>query len=283
MYFPPGFDLERAIELAELVIQAYAQFDAFGREAPWKLTGGYALVRELTYVPTSKATIARGQFLGFESRRFHLSGDRERRGVPIGFVAERNRDLFIIFRGTLTAGEWIRNFNIDLVPYFLPGHGQVHRGFLQTYLPFQDAIMESVQSRGSRRAVLVGGHSLGGALATLAVPDLERKLPGGAPLFYSFGSPRVGDNGFVQGFNKLLRGKSFRVVNTSDIVGSIPFPAPIVGVLGGYFSHVDTPVDFTVQHDDLEKNHDMQTYVSVLRASRGRKGIFGTLSRGPVR
>ena len=283
MYFPPGFNVERAIELAELVIQAYAQFDAFLKDVPWKPTGGYTLVRVLTYVPTSKATIARGQFLSFESRGFHLSGDRERRGVPMGFVAERNRDLFIIFRGTLTAGEWIRNFNIDLVPYLLPGYGQVHRGFLQTYMLFQDAIMESVESRGSRRAVLVGGHSLGGALSTLAVPDLARKLTGGAPLFYSFGSPRVGDNGFVQSFNRHLRGRSFRVVNTSDIVGSIPFPAPIVGVLGGYFSHVDTPVDFTVQHDDLEKNHDMQTYLSALRASCGRKGILGALSRMPAR
>ena len=67
-------------------------------------------------------------------------------------------------------------------------------------------------------------------------------------------------------------------VNTSDIVGSIPLPAPIAGVLGGYFSHVDTPVDFTVQHDDLEKNHDMATYLSALKASREQKGLFGRLT-----
>src|ERR1700690_3591530 len=108
MYFPAGFDIERAIELAALVTQAYAQFDAFRKEAPWSLTGGYSLVKELTYVPTAKIAIGRGSFLRLESRGFHLSGERARRGVPIGFVAERNRDMFFIFRGTLTTAEWIR-------------------------------------------------------------------------------------------------------------------------------------------------------------------------------
>jgi triacylglycerol lipase len=279
MYFPPGFEIERAIELATLVTQAYAQFDAFRREAPWNLTGEYSLVKELTYVPLARIAMGRGSFLSLESRGFHLSGERARRGVPIGFVAERNRDLFLILRGTFTASEWIRNLNIDLVPYPLPEHGRVHRGFLQSYILFQDAIIESVEKGGHNRTVFVGGHSLGGAISTLAVPEIARRFPDRVPRFYSFGSPRVGDNDFVQSFNRGCLGRSFRVVNTSDIVGSIPLPAPIAGVLGGYFSHVDTPVDFTVQHDDLEKNHDMATYVSALQASREQKGLFRRLRR----
>jgi hypothetical protein len=279
MYFPPGFEIERAIELAELVTQAYAQFDAFRKEAPWNLAGEYSLVTELTYIPTARIAMGRAGFLSLESRGFHLSGERAVRGVPIGFVAERHRDLFLVFRGTLTASEWIRSFNMDLVPYLLADHGRVHKGFLQSYMLFQDAIIESVEKGGHNRTVLVGGHSQGGALSTLAVPEIGRRFPDRVLRFYSFGSPRVGDNDFVQGFNRGCLGRSFRVVNTSDIVGSIPLPAPIAGVLGGYFSHVDTPVDFTVQLDDLEKNHDMATYLAALKASRGQKGLFGRLRR----
>jgi triacylglycerol lipase len=279
MYFPPGFDLERAIELAELVTQAYAQFDAFRKEESWSLRGGYSLLKEFTYIPFARIATGRGSFLGLESRGFHFSGERARRGVPIGFVAERNRDLFLVFRGTFTAREWIRNLTIDLVPYPLPEHGRVHRGFLQSYILFQNAIIDSVENGGHNRTVFLGGHSLGGAISTLAVPEMARRFPDRAPRCYSFGSPRVGDNDFVQGFNRGCLGRSFRVVNTSDIVGSIPLPAPIAGVLGGYFSHVDTPVDFTVQHDDLEKNHDMATYLSALQASREQNGLFGRLRR----
>jgi hypothetical protein len=39
MYFPKGFNLERAIALGELVDQAYTQFEAFQKGTPWKLPG----------------------------------------------------------------------------------------------------------------------------------------------------------------------------------------------------------------------------------------------------
>ena len=40
MYFPAGYDSDRAIELGELICQAYAQFEAFENERAWELTGG---------------------------------------------------------------------------------------------------------------------------------------------------------------------------------------------------------------------------------------------------
>ena len=71
--------------------------------------------------------------------------------------------------------------------------------------------------------------------------------------------------------------RSFRIANTCDIVTSIPLPAPIAGIVGGYFSHVDTPVDMTIQKDDLEQNHSMRTYLAALAETRGRKGLFGKI------
>jgi len=43
-------------------------------------------------------------------------------------------------------------------------------------------------------SVIVTGHSLGGAIATLAIQKLERILPSNVNItLISFGSPKVGD------------------------------------------------------------------------------------------
>ncbi|PNG99177.1 Lipase, partial [Tetrabaena socialis] len=68
--------------------------------------------------------------------------------------------------------------------------------------------------------VLVTGHSLGGALATLAVHDLAKRMPTHAQQaisLYSYGAPRVGNEPFVGEFDRLVR-NTWRVTNTNDIV-----------------------------------------------------------------
>lgn len=60
MYFPKGFDTELSIELAELIIQAYAQFEAFENEQRWKLPDKYSLKAEFSYLWTPGRTIEKG-------------------------------------------------------------------------------------------------------------------------------------------------------------------------------------------------------------------------------
>ena len=78
-------------------------------------------------------------------------------------------------------------------------------------------------------------------------------------------------------FNRRYAEKSFRIINTSDMVGLIPPPAPLAGGVGGYFSHVDTPIDFTIQDNDPVKNHDMKTYLSALKDSKAKMRILKNL------
>jgi pimeloyl-ACP methyl ester carboxylesterase len=61
------------------------------------------------------------------------------------------------------------------------------------------------------------GHSLGGALATLAA---DRH--GDSAAVYTFGSPLVGDDAFAAGFNNRHEGRSFRYVNGDDLVTRVP-------------------------------------------------------------
>lgn len=84
--------------------------------------------------------------------------------------------------------------------------------------------------------IYVTGHSLGGALATIAAMDIAEKDKLRTPInLYTFASPRVGDNKFADKFNQFVsedqddkednkKIKAFRFANSEDIVPKVPFP-----------------------------------------------------------
>jgi triacylglycerol lipase len=275
MYFPPGFDLDRAIELCELTNQAYAQFEAFLKGNVWKLPAAYALINELTFRKAAgRSTVLISGFFDADLRRVRRAGGNNPQEVPIGFIARRKKDVFLIFRGTITDQEWLQNLRLGMVPYLLPNFGKIHEGFVQTYNLFREEIRETLEKTGFGGKLYIAGHSLGGALATIALPDIGARTGKRRIELFTFGSPRIGDNAFVTAFNLRYSEHSFRIVNTSDMVGLIPPPAPIVGAVGGFFSHVDAPVEFTNQADDVARNHDVQTYLSALREAQAKRGIL---------
>lgn len=278
MYFPKGFDLNRAIETGELILQAYDQFEAYKNGKAWKLENGYRLITELCYREGTEKSEGKGNnFFDFDFLNLSTKGKQKAKEVPIGFIASRKRNFFLIFRGTSTDMEWVRNFMINLVPYSQPDFGKVHNGFLMTYKMFQQIIEDTLAGsrRGSR--LFIAGHSLGGALATIALPDVELRLKRKVNGLYTYGSPRIGDDAFVTAYNRLFAPKSFRVVNTEDLVGSIPPPVPIAGGIGGYFSHVDTPIDCTIQDEGTEKNHNIKTYLGALKSAKAKKRFLANL------
>jgi hypothetical protein len=282
MYFPRAFDTRLAIELGDLINQAYAQFDAFEEGREWSPANGYELTGVLSYVWTLTGALEKGTH-GFDVAMDKIRSMRAEKTlqVPMGFVARKRGCAYVIFRGTRTVKEWIRNLSIGLSPYIVPGHGEVHDGFLRTYTSIRKVMAEALSEMKGRHRLVVAGHSLGAALATLAVPDMEKNLSLKVTALYTFGSPRVGNDAFVGAFNRETERRSFRITNTSDIVTSVPPPAPIAGRFGAYFSHVGTPVDMTVQQDDLEKNHSMSVYLSELkRGSRGQSVLGRLFSKG---
>ena len=64
--------------------------------------------------------------------------------------------------------------------------------------------------------IVVCGHSLGGALATLAAVQFGREFPDAIITCVSFGSPRVGNGEFCEYFNKCVKG-SYRFVNRTTL------------------------------------------------------------------
>lgn len=282
MYYPGGFDREKALRLAELVVEAYRQLAAFQEGTEWELPQGCTLLAELRYeaIPVRSRQGIIGQ-LNAELRRVAASRLQEQKGLPIGFVAASKSDVFLVFRGTMTPREFFHDFSINLSRYPYAGQGRVHDGFLQMYEKFRPAMLDCLKKAGPGKRLFITGHSLGAALATLAAPDVSSSTPFTSPVVYTFASPRVGDREFAEGYNSLCGGRSFRIANTCDIVVSIPFPVPFLTFIGGFFTHVDEPVDFTAQKEDLERNHDIGTYRDALQGAPAPGGFFKTLFAPP--
>jgi V8-like Glu-specific endopeptidase len=78
---------------------------------------------------------------------------------------------------------------------------------------------------------IVTGHSLGAALATLYALQNTIEVNTFNATVYTFGSPRVGDEAFVNAYNERVR-NTYRFANIPDLVPETPFK-----ILG--YSHVD--------------------------------------------
>ncbi len=279
MYFPPNFDLARSVELARLVMQAYDQLDAFQKGVPWIPKGGYAAVKELAHEPAVGSPREIQSQFDTEMKLLRKSKHRKDLPDPIGFIAQNRGSIYVVFRGTVTVIEWVRNLNVRLSRYLTADFGKVHEGFLETYRVVRQTLLEVLSDLDERKSLYVVGHSLGAALATLALPDIAAHTRFKSMAIYTFGSPRVGDSQFSKSFDRMFARRSFRMVNTSDMIASLPLPVPILGIVGGYFSHIETPVDFNIQENDSEKNHRIETYLSALMAAQEQNRMWRKVLR----
>ena len=84
-------------------------------------------------------------------------------------------------------------------------------------------ISEAIQAKaGEEDLLFVTGHSLGGALASLAAYYIDRDLKPSVRGLYTFGSPRVFDSDMSTGVAESSPYPAFRFVNAADIVPRVP-------------------------------------------------------------
>jgi triacylglycerol lipase len=113
--------------------------------------------------------------------------------------------------------DWIRNAQFHPVTGELGG--KVHSGFHGALDEVWGSIAGDTSALGL--PIFVTGHSLGGALATLAAARLVEA--GVAPdAVYTYGQPRVGKSDFQRAFNSAMHDVTFRVVNHIDLVARVP-------------------------------------------------------------
>ena len=186
----------------------------------------------------------------------------DRRGTQ-GFLAAGPDFAVLAFRGSDDVAAWATN--LDALPAPWRGGGKAHRGFTQAL----EAVWPQIEAALAETAgpLLLTGHSLGAALATLAAS----LCPGAA--LYTFGSPRVGDSGFEAAMRRRLS-RTERYVNHRDVVCRVPSARP------GY-RHVGE-VHVIDRAGRVHRRRPRQRGVSELLASAlsGRRRDLGALLSG---
>jgi len=217
-----------AVTWGPFIQAAYEQFvSAPGQVNPAAITNmpaGYALVRTIQMTDS---------FGPVQSRVFY------------GFVAVGGTPTtaVVALRGTATTTEWWNDFQWDLVPFTQVPGGNVAQGFWDIYNTFGTMIPGQQQSTPAPATfaadvaeaatgglaggvdpaglpIVVTGHSLGGALATLLVADLTANTPL-KPQAWTFASPKVGDAAFAARYGALST-VSWRIYNQVDVVPYFP-------------------------------------------------------------
>jgi predicted lipase len=115
---------------------------------------------------------------------------------------------------------------------------KVHHGFNKCFESVRDAMYSAVTSLALENpdySLLVAGHSLGGAISLLASLYLEqfKAALGKTPVYYSFGSPKVGNDNFAAYANAHLP-QAYRVTHYKDTVPHLP--------LAWYYHHITTEI-----------------------------------------
>lgn len=138
-------------------------------------------------------------------------------------------NAYVFFSGSQSWTDWVRtNADVTMSPlpdaWGLTGSPKVHRGFLKAYLSVRAKVWNLLQDfilrTGGARKIVVCGHSLGGALATMAALDIAARLdPEDAAKLccVTFGAPQVGDGLFAEKFNAFVP-LSLRVAAVYDPV-----------------------------------------------------------------
>jgi triacylglycerol lipase len=188
-----------------------------------------------------------------------------------GFLAKGGNPetQIIAIRGTATATEWWDNVHFLPVPFdaTVKDGGNVAEGFYDIYktLTTMDPTQQGAATNGlfgyvdPNVPIIVTGHSLGAALATLLVADMAANTSL-KPQAWTFASPKVGDANFAAayGYHSTV---SWRIYNVIDVIPEVP-----IDPLDSY-QHVNT--GYAIDSNgktrlSLGCFHDLNTYMSIL-------------------
>ena len=133
----------------------------------------------------------------------------------------------IAFRGSGSLTNWLTNLNV--VSENRDGMS-VHAGFDNAAAALQPGILNYLQDHhGKRSTLMVTGHSLGGALATLTAHELRSQGHVTGPIaLVSFASPRVGFGQFRAHFASQFPQGAWRVTRPDDLVTNVPPYVPFL-------------------------------------------------------
>ncbi len=236
------------------------------------------------YNPQQAPEIAYLRDYGWEIVPFKLKDGQIDSSIVVAknHIKEQDLDFYIVgFRGSANKSDWKINLQTEHVPYggtnveeFIEyaqrkiddeKHPMVHKGFNEYVNTVLSATMQDGSSskkfveevkNNPKVRVLLTGHSLGGAVATLTA---ERLVSMGIEKWrvpvITFGAPAIGNTAFAEQYgDKILL---WRITNSAD-----PVPGSLQTFFGGYkqfgYQH-----KYKISPKLATKQHDMAMYFDV--------------------
>ncbi|KAK0100363.1 hypothetical protein ONS95_008317 [Cadophora gregata] len=138
-------------------------------------------------------------------------------------IDSANKAIVISYKGTKSLANLIADLLIpkESCSELVKGC-KLHQGFFYAWGDVKSTTMRAVRSAKATYpsySIVLTGHSLGGAVATIAAAYLRKE--GYACDVYSYGSPRVGNEAFVN-FVDAQAGAHYRVTHTDDPIPRYP-------------------------------------------------------------
>ncbi|KAJ3412662.1 hypothetical protein HDV05_000412 [Chytridiales sp. JEL 0842] len=145
-----------------------------------------------------------------------------------------HRRFVLSFRGTRTLDNWLSDLMIAKPDYELPGESvpegaKIHYGFLKLWESVKEevlTILEGFVKAHPGFELWVTGHSMGGAVATLAAVDImhsmDESILAESIKLLTIAQPRIGNTIFASWVNTLPLGLKIRLVNQDDLTPHLP-------------------------------------------------------------
>ncbi len=185
--------------------------------------------------------------------------------APIAVLAKaKSGTVYAVFRGTNISKEWDMNAQFGKIrPWAIEGsYAAVHRGFQAMYVSMRGRLQEdltAILNPDNSQRLFFCGHSLGGALAVLAVRDLfgagKLKTNSKAGII-TYGSPRIGDGIFAAEVESMVS-NYHRFEVPGDPVTRLPLERH------GY-RHAGQAISLEVETERGHSRHSMLTYLKGL-------------------
>ena len=208
-------------------------------------------------------------------------------------LVEHEDYLCMVFRGTDELSDWLDNINAFSTKKLF---GEFHCGFWNSVEDVWQLINGKFRylQEERKRPLFITGHSLGGAMATIAAAKfIHEDKP--FTSVYTFGQPRALSRETAQIFNIECKSRFFRFHNNNDIVTRVPARLmgyshvgsylyitedqeihPEVGFWFRFVDQIDGVIkDIKEKGLDGIKDHDMSEYLKAVEKMENNNKLKG--------
>ncbi|KDQ61506.1 hypothetical protein JAAARDRAFT_150249 [Jaapia argillacea MUCL 33604] len=143
-----------------------------------------------------------------------------------GFVArdDNKKEIIVALRGSSSLTDFLTDADLFLTNLQAPGltapaGAKVHDGFSNAWNAVASNVISIVKGQLKsypKYTIVTTGHSLGGALSSLAAVTLKANFPSTPIRMYTYGQPRTGNPIYASYVNSQFGSSAYRVVHTYD-------------------------------------------------------------------